>query len=169
MMPPPRPGRQRRVAFGPEQVGVGAVVPEAAQDLDGAQAAGTKEQVGGEVVVINKDAEGFAPDAELADELREQLAADAPAPEIGVDGEPDDLDGVGVEMVDHEAGDVVPVLGDLADGVRLAQGADEVRFVPRLGIAAAVDGCHGPVIARDHPSHVQRIAIKHARPPTVRH
>jgi hypothetical protein len=68
---------------------------------------------------------------ELADQLVEHLAAQSPPPEIGSDGKVHDVQQVSIELIDHEADDLLFVFGDHANAVSLAEAADKVVFGPR--------------------------------------
>ena len=63
-------------------------------------------------------------------------AADAAAAVGGVDGEVEDVQLVLVQLVDHEADDLLAVLGDHADAVALAEAAEEIFLGP--GVLEAV-------------------------------
>ena len=101
---------------------------------------------------------------QLADQLGDHLPADARAPAVGVDGEVEDVQLGLVQLVDHEADDLLAVLGDHADAVALAQAAEEVFLGPGELEALLLGLQDLGHVAADHPADMDADLFLLVRP-----
>src|SRR5262249_16081278 len=91
---------------------------------------------------------------QFADQLADHLHADVHATARGVDGEVEDVQLLLVQLVDHEADDLLALLGHRANAVALPQTAKEVLLRPGILEVLLFGLEHFRYVAADHPADV---------------
>lgn len=122
----------RRVQAEPHEVGVFfGVVVVATDDADGAERLRPEEDLCVEIPLADFQQDLVASLlGEFVDQPQDHLRADALTTEFGIDGEILNVEPRFVQLVDHEADDLVVEFGHHPDAVPLTETAEEVLFGP---------------------------------------
>src|SRR5262249_24321499 len=132
-----------------------AVLVIVPQHAHGPEAHRLEEKLSSQVRFADFQSDPRSPMAgQFADELGDHLPADADAPANWAAGEIQGMELDFVELVNHKANDLFPLLGNHADAVPLAQAAEEVFFGPRVLKAVLFRLQHFRHIAANHPANM---------------